>query len=138
MKYIKGKSDSLYDQHSSRWDRSEQDFLRFFKGVLKESSNHCHKSSNSTQFKEFYMLCNQQFLDAATLNRGYLTEPEFYKLVAVAATIPQRFGYYDWYLNARFSVVATDDKVRWHQWFKFNLDQIREGMSKLEQNKIVM
>jgi len=117
--HIVGKVGSGLETHNDcRWERSEADFVSFFKGVAAESSSHCKRSSSSTQYKEFYMLLNGHFLEADSNNDGVVSSKGFGTLVSRANDICARFGY-DWFSNVRFSDVAVDGKVTFKNWLDY-------------------
>jgi len=124
--HLAGKAAGLVSHSSSRWERSESDFLSFYAGVAKESSSICKRSSSSTQYKEFYMLSMQQFCDADTGNSGSLNEVQFNNLVETAAKIPARFGY-SWYSGVQFKDVAKGGKVNFEGWFAYNKQLVVSG-----------
>jgi len=130
MNHIMEKNSNLVEHHDARWERSRSDFISFFKGVARESSNHCMKSNSSTQYKEFYLKCNQQFVAADTENLGYLCEAGFDRLLADAAAITHRFGY-EWYEGVEFSHVASDGKVSWEGWLTFNTALVKGKVASL-------
>jgi len=126
--HIAGKAATLAGHTTSRWERSEADFLSFFKGVGAESSSHCLRSSSSTQYKEFYMLSLDQFCGADTGNVGYLNGKQFGKLIETAAKIPGRFGY-NWYAGVSFADVAKGGKVTFENWLTFNKNLVVSKMA---------
>merc|ERR1712098_359999 len=104
---------------------SKEDCISFFRGISKEGSNHCRKTSQSTQLKEFYVLCQQQFVDADKQKSGVLGPNEFEKLLATAAGVTSKFGL-DWYSSVKFSDVASDGGVTWADWFTFSVKLVSE------------
>jgi hypothetical protein len=118
--HIAGKAGELESHSDSRWERSEADFVSFFKGVTAESSSNCKRSSSSTQFKEFYMLCLDQFKAADSANNGSLDASSFDTAVGMASAVCGRFGR-DWYSGANFADVAEGGKVTLKGWFDYNL-----------------
>jgi len=117
--HIAGKAVGLAGHTTSRWERSEADFISFYKGVGKESSSRCLRSSSSTQFKEFYMLSLQQFCGADSANVGYLNGKQFSQLIETAAKIPGRFGH-NWYSGTSFGDVAKGGRVTFDNWLNYN------------------
>jgi len=119
VSHIREKYAKLKTHNVARWERSPEDFASFFKGVAKESSNHCLKSSSSTQFKEFYLLTNQHFVAADSNNLGYVDAVGFNTLVDLSAEIPLRFGH-NWYQGVSFGDVAVGGKITFEAWLAFN------------------
>jgi hypothetical protein len=130
MDHIISKDVNLKEHHDSRWERSADDFVSFFKGVAKASSAHCLKSSSSTQYKEFYLMTNQHFVAADSENLGYLCEAGFDRLLAHSAEIPHRFGH-EWYTDVKFSDVAVGGQVTWHGWLAFNTALVKKHAASL-------
>jgi len=128
--HIAIKDDNLQEHEFSRWKRSKADFISFFKGVVKDSSTHCTKSSSSTQYKEFYILNNRIFVNCDTNRNGLLDEASFERLIGMNESISKRFGF-NWYSNVKFSDVAVDGKVSWMNWFNYNLSLIKKETAAL-------
>merc|ERR1719189_3071592 len=73
--HIKGKVGSGLAEHDlSKWERSKECCIEFFKDVSKQGSSHCRRSSTSTQFKEFYMMQNDLFMECDKSMSGLLTK----------------------------------------------------------------
>jgi len=118
--HIIGKAVQLEEHSESRWVRSKEDFDSFVKGVAKDYSNHCKRSSTSTQYKEFYMLVNGHFIKADSNNDGVVSERGFGTLVGYANEFASRFGY-DWFSAVNFADVAVDGKVTFKGWFDYSV-----------------
>jgi len=118
--HIISKDVGLVEHREPRWERSKADFDSFVKGVAADHSNHCKRSSTSTQYKEFYMLVNGQFLEADGNNDGVVSEAGFPTLAGLANTFASRFGY-DWFSGVKFSDVAVDGKITFKGWFDFSV-----------------
>jgi len=130
VKHIVGKNTSLVSHSDNRWERSAEDFVSFYKGVAKEGSSLNAKSSSSTQYKEFYILSNQQFVECDVNNEGTLGETGFTQLVGMCANNTDRFGY-NWYAGVNFSDVAVDGRVSWKNWFSYKLNLVCEKAKSL-------
>merc|ERR1711963_845937 len=128
--HIAGKNSQLVSHSDARWERSKEDFVSFYKGVAAEGSSLNAKSSSSTQYKEFYILSNQQFAECDVANEGTLGESGFTQLVAMCAGNTNRFGF-NWYDDVKFSDVAVDGRVTWKNWFTFKLNLVTENAKSL-------
>jgi len=123
--HILSKAKDLVVHDEARWDRSKEDCISFFKEVAKQGSDHNKKTSQSTQLKEFYVLCQQQFVAADEHQRGVLGKEEFEKLLAKAAAVTKKFGL-DWYSTVKFSDVASNGVVTWASWFSYSVKLVSE------------
>lgn len=130
VKHIAGKQNQLVSHSDARWERSAEDFVSFYKGVAKEGSALNAKSSSSTQYKEFYILSNQQFIECDANNEGTLCEAGFTQLVGLCAGNTDRFGF-NWYDNVNFSDVAVGGRVSWKNWFSYKLNLVTENAKSL-------
>jgi len=130
VKHIAGKNNQLVSHSNARWERSAEDFVSFYKGVAAETSSLNAKSSSSTQYKEFYILSNQQFIECDAANEGTLGPEGFAKLVDMCAANTDRFGY-NWYAGVNFSDVAVDGRVTWKNWFAYKLNLVTENAKSL-------
>merc|ERR1712056_175596 len=96
------------------------DFKSFFQSVAKQGSAHNHKTSQSTQLKEFYVLTSRQFMECDVHNNGYLGKNEFAELLRQSDALKRRFGQ-SWYGETRFEDIQEDGKVTWAKWFNYHL-----------------
>jgi len=119
-KHIVGKDVGLEEHRQGRWERTKEDFISFVKGVASDHSNHCKRSSTSTQYKEFYMLMNEYFVEADSNNDGYVSEKGFATLQSLANEFAGRFGY-DWYSAVNYADVAEGGKVTFKGWFDYSV-----------------
>jgi len=129
--HIRAKDVNLEEHTTSRWSRSKADFVSFCKGVTKDSSSKCKKSSSSTQYKEFYILTNRMFTAADVSHKGLLTKVEFENLVHRADSIPKRFGYDGWYSNSDFDELAVNGTVSWMTFFNYSLNVLKSKVPSL-------
>lgn len=106
----------LEEHELPRWERSKEECMDFFKGVTMEKSSHNKKSSSSTQFKEFYMALNDQFVLADSSGTGMLNETDYMKLMTKTSWMSKRFGM-DWFASCKFADAAKDGKVTWKGYF---------------------
>jgi len=123
--HIVAKAADLEDNRYARWERSAEDFARFYQGVAKAGSTHNKKTSDSTQLKEFYVLNSQQFLEADVHHRGWLDKAEFDNLIKVHDALKARFGH-SWYDGVTFEKVAVGGKVTWDNWFVAHMKLVVE------------
>jgi len=127
--HIKSKVGSGLAEHDlSKWERSKEDCIAFFKDVSKQGSSHCRRSSTSTQFKEFYMMQNDMFMECDKHMTGLLDKSEFMSLVAKANAIPMKFGM-NWFTceGACFDKLAKNGKVGWKEWKEYSLDVVSKA-----------
>jgi len=129
--HIRAKDVDLEEHTTSRWSRSKADFISFIKGVVKDSSSNCKKSSSSTQYKEFYILTNRMFVACDSGHTGLLNKAEFENLVHRAQSIPKRFGYTDWYCNSDFEKLAVNGTVSWMTFFNHSLSIVKSKAGSL-------
>jgi len=129
--HIAGKAAEIAEHAVPRWERNEEGFNTFFKGVLAESSSHCTRSSTSTQYKEFYVLLNNDFVACDKDHTGLLDEASFAKLLRITTSYVKRFGHEDWYANTRFDSVAVNGKVSWLKWFEYNMGIVKANAGSL-------
>jgi hypothetical protein len=118
--HIVSKDVGLLEHREARWERSKADFVAFVKGVASDHSNHCKRSSTSTQYKEFYLLINNHFLEADHNNDGFVSATGFGTLASLADTFASRFGY-DWFSGVDFADVAVEGRVTCKGWFDFSV-----------------
>jgi len=128
--HIVGKELGLSANKEPRWERSKADFVSFVKGVASDHSKHCNRSSTSTQYKEFYLLINNHFLESDSNNDGVVSERGFATLVGLSNTFAQRFGF-DWFSSVDFGDVAWDGKVTFKGWFDFCVGVLSENAKAL-------
>lgn len=128
--HIVGKQDALVEHLDSRWERSKADMISFFKAVSVEASSHNAKSSTSTQYKEFYVLTNNNFQRCDASRNGCLSEASFNKLVSITSAVPKRFGF-DWYAGTKFSDLARNGTVTWTSWFNHSLKISNKAVASL-------
>merc|ERR1719410_3056057 len=127
MNHINEKVGSGLEEHTDcKWERSKEDCIQFFKMVFKQGSSHNMKSSTSTQFKEFYMLMNDMFIDHDTSLTGKLNKADFEKLVANCDKIPGKFGM-QWYKNVSYDGVKEGGVVGWKQFLHMSLETVKKG-----------
>merc|ERR1711957_720217 len=119
------KSQGLEDHRFARWERSLEGFKSFFQGVAKQGSSHNHKTSQSTQLKEFYILTSRQFLECDVHNNGYLGRDEFTDLIRKSDGLKRRFGQ-DWYSETKFEDIEVEGKVTWKSWYTYHLKLVTE------------
>jgi len=122
--HIVQKAAGLEVHSGTRWERSVEDFTSFFQGVSKESSSHCTKSSTSTQYKEFYIMANNDFVACDANGDGLLDEASFNQLLRISRSYCNRFAG-DWYANTKFADLAEGGKVSWLTWFEHNLAVVK-------------
>jgi len=126
MAHIKEKVGAGLDEHTdAKWERSKADMVQFFKDVSKQGSSHNRKTSQSTQYKEFYVMQNDMFMEADVGHTGLLNKAQFDVLVGLANAVPMKFGM-NWYANAKFDSVAKDGKVGWKEWKEYSLKLVTE------------
>lgn len=123
--HIFEKAKNLEDHRYARWERSFEGFKSFFQNVAKQGSSHSHKTSHSTQLKEFYVLTMRQFTENDVHNQGWLGREEFDKLIRQHDALKARFGQ-KWYEGLKFDDVAVDGKVFWNVWFNKHLKLVTE------------
>lgn len=123
--HIYAKAQGLEDHGYARWERSFEGFKSFFQGVAKQGSAHNHKTSSSTQLKEFYILTSRQFTLCDVHNNGYLGKEEFGEMLRHHDALKRRFGQ-DWYSGVKFEDIAVDGKVTWHNWYGIHLKLVIE------------
>merc|ERR1739845_303075 len=104
---IFAKAAQLEDHGLARWERSYEDFKSFYQGVAKRGSAHSHKTSESTQLKEFYVLTSRQFVACDVHNNGHLGKEEFAELLRQSGELHRRFGE-DWYGETKFEDLQED------------------------------
>jgi len=123
--HIAGKAVGLEEHREPRWTRNKADFDSFVTGVARDHSNHCKRSSTSTQYKEFYMLMNEYFVEADTNNDGYVSEKSFPILIGLANDFASRFGY-DWFNGVKYSDVSYNGPINHKGWFDYSVGVILE------------
>jgi len=128
--HIVGKQSSLVEHCDSRWERSKEDMIAFYKGVSIEASSHNAKASSSTQYKEFYILTNRYFQTCDSKKNGCLDEAAFNKLVAITSAHIERFGF-DWYAGTEFSRLQRNGVVTWSCWFNHSLKVCNQAAAAL-------
>jgi hypothetical protein len=128
--HIISKDVGLLEHREPRWERSKTDFVSFVKGVASDHSNNCKRSSTSTQYKEFYMLMNEYFVESDSNNDGVVSERGFGNLVSLADTFAHRFGY-NWFSGVNFGDVAVDGKVTFKAWFDFSVGVLLDNAKAL-------
>jgi len=98
--HIKEKVGNGLEEHDlPRWERTQKDYVQFYKDVMKEKSTMNPKSTSSTQYKEHYMNSVQEFCAADVAKTGKLDLAAFNNLVYTCAKVPTEFGlnlYQDW------------------------------------------
>lgn len=130
MAHIKEKVGSGLAEHTdAKWERSKTDCIEFFKNVSKQGSSHCQKSSSSTQFKEFYVMQNDMFMECDKEMHGYLNKAQFEDMVKHANAIPMKFGM-DWYKGADFDKVAVKGHVGLQEWLTYSVNVVKENANK--------
>jgi len=93
MKHVEEKVGKGLEEHAKpKWERSAKDCKEFFQDVLKQKSSHNMKSQSSTQYKEFYLLMNQNFVKCDSSNTGMLNKGDFGKMVELMNSIPKAHG----------------------------------------------
>lgn len=118
MAHIDEKVGKGLEEHElPRWERSQNECLSFFQGVKKEKSSHNMKSSSSTQFKEFYMVLNDLFVEADKSGTALLDKASYEKLMTKTGWMTKRFGM-DWFGNCTFDDVAKNGKVSWKGYYE--------------------
>jgi len=123
--HIFAKSQGLEDHRFARWERNLEGFKSFFQGVAKQGSSHNHKTSQSTQLKEFYILTSRQFLECDVHNNGYLGRDEFTDLIRQNDGLVRRFGQ-DWYSETKFEDIEVEGKITWKSWYIYHLKLVTE------------
>ena len=109
------------DYTYARWEYSRAECITFFKGMgAAGGATHYDTTLESTQLKEFYVMCQDMFVKADVKHIGLLGPVEFKALLSQMSEVTHRFGL-DWYTGVKFADVVTDDGVTWHSWFNFNV-----------------
>lgn len=131
MAHIKEKVGKGLEEHTdAKYERSKIDCIQFFKDVTKKGSHLCKKSSSSTQFKEFYVMQNDMFMECDKEMHGYLNRAQFEDMVQHANAIPMKFGM-NWYKGADFDKVAVNNHVGLQEWLKYSLKVVEDHTAKL-------
>lgn len=126
LAHIKEKVGAGLAEHDlSKWERSKEDCVKFFKDVHKQGSHHNRKSSTSTQYKEFYMMQHDMFMEADKNMSGLLDKSGFDNLVKMCNAVPMKFGI-DMYKGADFDKVAMKGKVGWKEWKEYSLGLVEK------------
>lgn len=126
MPHIKEKVGSgLVEHNEARWERSEEDFKSFMKGIAKEKSSLNTKSSTSTQFKEFYLMNNMNFMEADTNKDGLLDSAQLDGLLAMSKKVPEKFGL-DWYTGVKMSDITKAQRVSFSDFQQFQVKLVVE------------
>merc|ERR1719189_74064 len=127
MAHIQEKVGSGLEEHSlSKWERSKEDCIEFFKLVSKQGSSHNTKTTSSTQYKEFYMLMNDMFIKNESSMTGKMSKADFDKLVMECNTIPMKFGM-DWFKNVSYDACKENGVLGWKQFLQMSLATVQKG-----------
>lgn len=131
MPHIKEKVGSgLIEHNEARWERSEEDFKSFMKGIAKETSSLNTKSSTSTQYKEFYLMNNNNFMAADVNMEGLLNQQQLDGLLEVAKQVPSKYGL-DWYSNVKMSDVTSGQRCSFSDFQAFQVKMVLEKAKSL-------